>query len=75
MALTAVSASVYAQGTLNGTITDASTGEPIPFANVTIEENGNVVTVGMTDFDGNYSINPIPAGNSILCWLCYFTVH
>lgn len=62
MALTAVSASVYAQGTLNGTITDASTGEPIPFANVTIEENGNVVTGGMTDFDGNYSIKPIPAG-------------
>lgn len=58
------SAGMYAQsaGTLNGTITDAATGEPIPFANVSIEENGNVVTGGMTDFDGKFSIKPIPAG-------------
>lgn len=58
------SAVLYAQsaGTLNGTITDAATGEPIPFANVSIEENGSVVTGGMTDFDGKFSIKPIPAG-------------
>ncbi|HOE38435.1 MAG TPA: carboxypeptidase regulatory-like domain-containing protein [Bacteroidales bacterium] len=58
------SAGVYAQsaGTLSGRVTDAATGEPIPFANVTIEENGNIVTGGMTDFDGNFSIKPIPAG-------------
>lgn len=58
------SAGVYAQsaGTLSGKVTDAATGEPIPFANVTIEENGNIVTGGMTDFDGNFSIKPIPAG-------------
>ncbi|MDY0313568.1 MAG: TonB-dependent receptor [Bacteroidales bacterium] len=58
------SAGLYAQsaGTLSGKITDASTGEPIPFANVSIEESGNVITGGMTDFDGNYSIKPIPAG-------------
>ncbi len=49
-------------GTLNGRVTDANTGEPIPFANVTIETNGSVVTGGMTDFDGNFSIKPIPAG-------------
>ncbi len=63
MALT-ISAGIYAQsaGTLNGTITDATTGEPVPFANVSIEENGNVVTGGMTDFDGKFSIKPIPAG-------------
>lgn len=59
-----VSAGLYAQsaGTLSGTITDGATGEPIPFANVSIEENGNVVTGGMTDFDGKFSIKPIPAG-------------
>jgi hypothetical protein len=58
------SAGLFAQsaGTLNGKVTDASTGEPIPFANVSIEENGNIITGGMTDFDGNFSIKPIPAG-------------
>lgn len=60
----ATSAGMYAQsaGTLNGTVMDATTGEPVPFANVSIEENGNVVTGGMTNFDGKFSIKPIPAG-------------
>ncbi|MDY0141385.1 MAG: carboxypeptidase-like regulatory domain-containing protein [Bacteroidales bacterium] len=62
MAFAVASAGLYAQGTLNGSITDAATGEPIPFANVTIEENNNIVTGGMTDFDGRYSIKPIPVG-------------
>ncbi|MDD4148447.1 MAG: carboxypeptidase-like regulatory domain-containing protein, partial [Bacteroidales bacterium] len=62
MAFAGASAGLFAQGALNGTISDATTDEPIPFANVTIEENGNIVTGGMTDFDGNYSIKPIPAG-------------
>ncbi|MBQ5457294.1 MAG: carboxypeptidase-like regulatory domain-containing protein, partial [Bacteroidales bacterium] len=54
---------LFAQsGTLNGTVIDASTNEPVPFANVSIEENGNVVTGGMTDFDGRFSIKPIKAG-------------
>jgi len=55
--------SAFAQsGTLKGKVTDASTGEPVPFANVSIEENGNSVTGGMTDFDGQFTIKPIPAG-------------
>jgi uncharacterized protein YfaS (alpha-2-macroglobulin family) len=62
MAFAVASAGLYAQGTLNGSITDAATGEPIPFANVTIEENNNIVTGGTTDFDGHYSIKPIPVG-------------
>lgn len=49
-------------GTLKGKVLDAATGEPVPFANVSIEENGNVVTGGMTDFDGQFTIKPIPAG-------------
>ncbi len=54
---------LFAQsGTLSGVVKDAATGEPIPFANVSIEENGRIVTGGMTDFDGKYSIKPIPAG-------------
>jgi hypothetical protein len=57
------SVGAFAQsGTLQGKVLDAATSEPIPFANVSIEENGNVVTGGMTDFDGNFTIKPIPAG-------------
>jgi outer membrane receptor for ferrienterochelin and colicin len=58
-----LSAGLMAQsGTLNGRVTDANTGEPIPFANIVIELNGSTVTGGTTDFDGNFSIKPIPAG-------------
>ncbi|MGC9330357.1 MAG: carboxypeptidase-like regulatory domain-containing protein [Bacteroidales bacterium] len=58
-----ISTGAFAQsGTLKGKVLDAETGEPIPFANVSIEENGNTLTGGMTDFDGQYQIKPIPAG-------------
>ncbi|MDA3819758.1 MAG: carboxypeptidase-like regulatory domain-containing protein [Candidatus Delongbacteria bacterium] len=58
-----ISTGAFAQsGTLKGKVLDGETGEPIPFANVSIEENGNIVTGGMTDFDGQYQIKPIPAG-------------
>lgn len=59
-----VSVCMYAQssGTLQGTVVDPGTGEAIPFANVTIESDGSIITGGMTDFDGKYVIKPIPAG-------------
>ncbi|MFH2096382.1 MAG: TonB-dependent receptor [Bacteroidota bacterium] len=54
---------LFAQsGTLKGKVVDVDTGEPIPFANVSIMQEGSTVTGGMTDFDGNYTIKPIPAG-------------
>ena len=58
-----ISAVVFAQsGTLQGKVIDATTGEPIAFANISIELNGQLITGGMTDFDGKYVIKPIPAG-------------
>lgn len=58
-----VSTGVYAQsGTLQGKVIDASTGEAIAFANVSLELNGQVITGGMTDFDGKFVIKPIPGG-------------
>ncbi|MCX7955035.1 MAG: carboxypeptidase-like regulatory domain-containing protein [Bacteroidales bacterium] len=54
---------IYSQsGTLQGKVTDAATGEPMPFVNVALELNGQVITGGMTDLDGKYVIKPIPAG-------------
>ncbi len=54
---------VFSQsGTLKGTITDKSTGEPIPFANVVVELGGTQVGGASSDFDGNYIVKPIQPG-------------
>jgi len=50
------------QGRLKGVIKDKDTGEPIPFANVVLENGGTQVGGASSDFDGNYDINPIPPG-------------
>jgi hypothetical protein len=49
-------------GTLKGVITDAMSGESIPFANIVIEKNGNQSGGTTTDFDGNYTIKPVEPG-------------
>lgn len=55
---------VFAQsaGALKGTLKDAGTGDPIPFANIVVESGGQQVTGATTDFDGNYTIKPLSAG-------------
>ena len=50
-------------GTLKGVITDAMSGESIPFANVVAERNGNQIGGTTTDFDGNYTIKPLEPGS------------
>lgn len=49
-------------GTLTGIITDKETQTPIPFANVNILSNGQVLTGAITNFDGLYTIKGIPVG-------------
>src|SRR5690554_3678743 len=59
------STGLYAQvgsGTLMGKLTDAETGEPLPFVNIVLQEGDRQVTGGATDFEGEYSIKPIPPG-------------
>ncbi len=57
------SASVLAQSaTIQGTITDQETGEPIPFANIVAERGGIQAGGATTDFEGRYSIRPIEPG-------------
>ena len=51
------------KGTIRGKITDASTGQPMPFANVYVENN---VTLGTTtDFDGLYTLKLDPGSYTI----------
>ncbi|MEM9052436.1 MAG: mucoidy inhibitor MuiA family protein, partial [Bacteroidota bacterium] len=49
-------------GTLKGTLTDADTGEPLPFVNIILQQGNQQVNGTATDFDGNYTIKPIPNG-------------
>ena len=49
-------------GTLKGKITDKGTNEPIPFANIIIEQGGKQSGGTTSDFDGNFTIKPIPPG-------------
>jgi len=60
--LTSWSLALAQQGRLKGVITDKDSGEPIPFANVVLENGGTQVGGASSDFDGNYDINPIPPG-------------
>jgi outer membrane receptor protein involved in Fe transport len=47
---------------LQGTVKDAETGEPLMFATVALNKGGQFVTGAQTDFDGKYSFNGIDAG-------------
>jgi len=49
-------------GTLKGTLSDSETGDPLPFVNIQLKKNGKQITSISTDFDGRYTIKPIPAG-------------
>lgn len=56
----------YAQvgsGSLKGTLTDINSGEALPFVNVVVEQNGNTVSGGVTDFDGKFYIKPLTPGS------------
>ncbi len=48
-----------APGRIVGRVVDASNGEPVPGAQVTIE--GRIITA-MTDWSGRYALNAVPAG-------------
>ena len=62
MVLTSWSLALAQVGRLQGTVVDKDTGEPIPFANIVLENGGTQVGGTSSDFDGNYDINPIPPG-------------
>lgn len=49
-------------GTIKGTVNDKDAGETMPFANVVLELNGNMVTGAATDIDGNYTIKSVAPG-------------
>ncbi|MBL4709612.1 MAG: carboxypeptidase regulatory-like domain-containing protein, partial [Flavobacteriales bacterium] len=50
------------QGSIKGTIVDGETGEPVPFANVSLRSGSSQMLGTTTDFDGKYTLKPIPPG-------------
>lgn len=54
----------YAQttGTLQGKIIDGSSNESLPFANITLEQEGVFIKGVSSDFDGNYNFSSLEVG-------------
>lgn len=56
---------MYAQvsnASVEGTVTDETTKEPVPYANVGLWQSGNLVAGTSTDFDGKFEIKPVKPG-------------
>lgn len=49
-------------GNLSGTITDASTKEPVSFAHITIQSSGKTILTTVCDLEGKYLIKDLSAG-------------
>ncbi|MEP6793068.1 MAG: TonB-dependent receptor [Saprospiraceae bacterium] len=52
----------WSQSSLEGKVTDATSGETVIYANVIIFKNGNQITGTTTDLDGNYVFSSIDPG-------------
>ncbi len=52
----------WSQTSLEGKVTDATSGDAIIFANVVLFKNGNLITGTQTDLDGNYVFSSIDPG-------------
>jgi hypothetical protein len=59
--LVCVSGAAFAISRIEGTLTDMS-GTPIINAVVTVTQGGLAIGSGLTDFDGKYTVAPVPAG-------------
>lgn len=55
--------SSHMTGEVKGKVIDKDTKEPIPFVNIIAEVNGSQRGGTTSDFDGNYTLKPLAAGN------------
>ena len=63
-----ITLAALSQGTIRGVVKDLSTGEPIGFASVKIKNQNKG---GVTDFDGSYTIKPVPEGTYTLVFTSF----
>ncbi len=51
-------------GSISGRVLDASLNEPLPYVNIVVKDaTSKVITGGITDNDGNFTLEKIPEGN------------
>lgn len=63
LALSAFVIRTVSTGTIAGSVTDAQTGEALPFANLVVEDKAqNVIAGGNTDISGQFKIANVPVG-------------
>jgi len=60
--LTTIGISAWSQTSVEGKVLDATSGEPLIFANVVLFKSGNIVTGAQSDLDGNYVISNVDPG-------------
>ena len=56
-------------GTLKGTVFDIKTNELLPFCKIVLMQGEKQVMVGTSDFDGVYTLKPIPFGDYTLLFV------
>lgn len=49
-------------GTLSGSVYDSQTGEPLPFVNISVYKDGEMVNGSYSDFEGLFNIKPLQVG-------------
>ncbi len=54
------SININANGTLSGKVIDKKDSQPLPFASVTIKEDGKVISGGITKENGVFTVNNLP---------------
>src|SRR3970282_1477308 len=55
--------SILAQNTVNGTVVDKASGQPIPGVNVNVQGASNGVS---TDFDGKFQLSNVKKGDKVV---------
>lgn len=66
--ITVVAFAQQRPGSIRGKVTDARSGETLPFANVVIKFGDAILNGKEADMDGNYNINPVEAGKyTVVC--------
>ncbi|MBT8274423.1 MAG: TonB-dependent receptor family protein [Bacteroidia bacterium] len=54
---------VFKDGQITGTVIDDALNEPLPYVNIVVNKtNGELLTGGITDDDGNFKIDKVPEG-------------
>ncbi len=55
-----ISAHAQNPGSISGKVQDQATGQPLPYVNIIVKDNGTVLTGGITDDNGDFTVKGLP---------------